>query len=318
MLKILRGILALLPVLLGTVGYAEDMIAVSAEVDKGTVTIGEKIHYTVSVKHSPDIKILSAIDFPNPGQFEVKAVWDLPGKVEDGTKTSGRSFEIAAYGLGEFVIDEQSIRYENGDGKQGEVRANRLYITVTSVIKAGTTPSDIRGIKGPVDLLTSPAGLLIAIVLLGLIGLGSWIGWRYQHRRTHADVPRVEPLSPHDEAYQALQRLRDSSLLREGRVKEYYFQLSDIMRRYMERRFGFPAVECTTEEIVRSLSNAGTEQDLPKRPIYEFLQDVDMVKFAKHLPSAQEVVQVMRQAIEIVDKTRIEKTSESLSSTLSA
>ncbi len=284
--------------------YAEDSTSVKAEINKGFITIGERVQCTVLIRHSKKVRLISAIDFPNTRDFEVKTVREIPVKEINGLVTEGRRFEITAYGLGEFVINAIPIRYLNEQNEEKEIRTNRLYVTVESVDKNGQPKLDIRGIKGPMGLRLSLRPWLMGVLLVifcALIGFGVWLKWIRKK-----DIGEAEGvlLSAHDEAYQALQRLYDSSLIREGKVKEYYFRLSDIIRHYLERRFNFAAVEKTTDEIAKDLLRIDVD-DSTRHFMKDFLEEVDIVKFAKYSPEPQEIIRINRSAKEIVDKTKV-------------
>lgn len=288
----------------GGLGFAgDDDVTVRAEVNKAVVTIGERIRCTVFIRHAPKVRITSAIEFPNPRDFEIKVSKDIPAKEEKGIVMTGRTFEIAAYGLGDFVIEEIPVHYLTSQGSEREISTNRIYVSVQSVDKSGKPKTDIRGIKPPVDLPSELhrwlAGCLSGIFLI--LG-GMFLLARLRRKKTAREEAEVS-LSPHDEAYQALRNLYDSSLIREGKVKVYYFRLSEIIRRYLERRFEFAAVEKTTDEISKDLRQIALE-DTAKRLIREFLEEVDIVKFAKYLPEPREIVLINKRATEIVEKTK--------------
>lgn len=280
----------------------EESVAVRAEVSKGFITIGERVQYTVLIRRSEGVRLVSGIQFPNPRDFEVKSIQEIPEKKEGGLVISGRRFDITAYGLGEFVVDELPVRYLNAQGEEEEVRTNRLYLTVESVDKSSKPRTDIRGLKGP-EALPFPWKPWVVAGGVAACGATSWlILWRLRKRREEVGAAESR-LSPHEEAYQELSRLLDSSLLREGRMKEYYFRLSEIVRRYLERRYQFQAIEQTTEEIIKSMKQMMLADGI-RNFVREFLEEVDMVKFAKYAPAPKEILDANRQAKEIVDRTR--------------
>lgn len=286
-------------------------ITVRAEVNKAFVTIGERIICSVFVRHAPKIKLASTIEFPNSRDFEIKSVKEIPDKEEKGIVMTGRNFEIAAYGLGEFVIDEIPVKYLAADGAAKEIKTNRIYITVQSVDKKGKPKQDIRGIKPPADLPSDlkkwvMAGTVLTVILGLLIFLLLFLRSRKPRIETSAVI-----LSPHEEAYQSLQTLFDSPLIREGQLKEYYVRISEIIRRYMERRYDFAAVEKTTDEIFKNLRDLKIA-DGAKAVIKEFLLDADMVKFAKYRPEPREIVLINKKATDIVDKTKPVETPEAV------
>ena len=293
----------------GMIYAADSDITVRAEVNKAFVTIGERLVCSVFVRHAPKIKLASSIEFSNSRDFEIKAVSDIPDKQDRGVIITGRNFEIAAYGLGEFVIDEIPVKYLTPDGIEREIKTSRIYVTVQSVDKKNKPKQDIRGIKPPLDL---PSDLKKWIMLGGILAVIACVAIT-AFIFLKVNRPRIEAcsavLSPQEEAYQALRTLFDSSLIREGQVKQYYVRLSEIMRRYLERRYGFAAVEKTTDEIFENLRGIEAEDGV-KKVIKDFLRESDIVKFAKYRPEPSEIILINKKATDIVDKTKFIKTAE--------
>jgi hypothetical protein len=116
--------------------------------------------------------------------------------------------------------------------------------------------------------------LLGGLVLLGLAVLV----WRLWHRRKQKPVeaPALPPVPPEVEALQTL-----DALAADGRLgaKEYYFRLSAVLRRYMERRYGFPAEEMTSEELLPALDALELDSGL-SREVKTFCGRSDLIKFA--------------------------------------
>jgi hypothetical protein len=140
-----------------------------------------------------------------------------------------------------------------------------------------------------------------AIVLLGLI-----IGGVYVYRRKYRKSV-IPPLRPaHELALEELQQLRNEDLIKKGIYKEHYFKLSEIFRRYLERRFHFQAVEKTTEEILPEIHHLTGIDQRAKSEAQNFLRNTDLVKFAKYIPDMQEVDKEYQEAVDFVNHTKEE------------
>ncbi|HNV86921.1 MAG TPA: hypothetical protein PKL97_08190 [Candidatus Omnitrophota bacterium] len=278
-------------------------ISVEAEADKGTITIGELIQYTILIRHAPSIRILGGIQFPNSRDFEVKSTEDIPAHEEDGSTVSGKKFLITAYGLGDFVIDEAAINYLDENGTQKSIRSNRLYITVESVDKSGKPKTDIRPIKKPWDMKSQLLRKGLTAGMIGLSLLCLFLLGNYLRKLKKAPSRQEEILSPYDEAMRDLNRLFESTLIREGKVKQYYYALSETIKRYLERRFSFRASEQTTEEILKEIKRQKFDDAL-RQSIRSFLEEVDIVKFALYFPPPAEISRINQDAIRLVEKTK--------------
>ena len=109
-------------------------------------------------------------------------------------------------------------------------------------------------------------------------------------------------LPPYEEAMQALSELKGQSLWQNGQEKEYYSKITDILRHYINRRFGVEAMEMTTTQILDVLNHEDAKD--AKSELKEILNAADFVKFAKFRPLADENEQVYRLATVFLDKTK--------------
>ena len=109
-------------------------------------------------------------------------------------------------------------------------------------------------------------------------------------------------LPPYEEAIEALTALKAASLWQNGQEKEYYTRLTDILRHYIDRRFGVNAMEMTTSQILALLT--AIEAKGAKEELKKILDVADFVKFAKMKPLADENEQSYRLATEFLEKTK--------------
>ncbi|MEJ2039103.1 MAG: DUF4381 family protein [Desulfosarcinaceae bacterium] len=116
---------------------------------------------------------------------------------------------------------------------------------------------------------------LLGIVLLLALAFLAWRLWR-RRKKAPEEKPAPPPLPPEVEALGAL-----DALAADGRMaaKEYYFRLSAVLRRYIERRYGFPAQEMTSEELLPELGRLELDSGL-RQEVSTFCSLSDLIKFA--------------------------------------
>ncbi|EKD27226.1 MAG: hypothetical protein ACD_79C00796G0002 [uncultured bacterium] len=85
-----------------------------------------------------------------------------------------------------------------------------------------------------------------------------------------------------------LEHLKNTNLINEN-IKEYYYELSYLLRFYIEKRFGVMAPERTTEEFIKIMQNKSIFNANHQRILQKFLKESDLVKFAKNIPPPQEI-----------------------------
>jgi hypothetical protein len=186
---------------------------------------------------------------------------------------------------------------------------------VTTVLPDDADVTAPKDIAPPVVLSRHGMPPWIWIVTASLVGLGLFGGlwwWYWQRRPRAAALPPPQPA--HVIALEALRRLQREELIRRQRIEEFYVRLSDILRRYVEWRFGLRAPEQTTEEFLAVILSTGgliaTHRDL----LRTFLEHCDLVKFARHQPSPDDMQEALESARVFVEQTADEQAVVTVSS----
>lgn len=277
-------------------------VTVKAEVDHQTISIGDKIKYTLEVKTTNDIEVKFPDFGDNLGGFAIRDYGSSKGGLF-GRKTLTQWYVLDIYETGKFTIPAAEIKYRISDKEPWkEVLSVPLTVEVRSVLDADPDKADIRDIRGPEGIynLTYIYIVLAAIGIIILILLA--IRLLKKRRKPQGIMPPPRPA--HEIAYEALRELMGRDYLKAGRVREYYFELSDIVRHYVEDRFQLKAPEMTTEEFLGTLKHSGVLNTDQKGDMRDFLSHCDMVKFAKYLPDQGEIELSYDSAKKLIDRTK--------------
>jgi len=294
-------------IFLSTANAQEPPISLSSSVDKSRITIGDLITYSIMVSHEPDIQVMMPGLGANLGGFEIRDYNVLDPQKKDSRTISRWEYSISTFLTGEYEIPPLSIQYVvPGDTIPKILTTEKIKIVVESV--KPSEAGDIRDIKPPVEI---PRKLWYTLrwIILGvtITALALLVVILYRRRKAgkslipFRDVP---PRPPHELAFEALARLRDSDFLEKGKIKEFYIELSEILRRYIEGRYYIIALEMTTTEVLQGLAGEefpGDEYDMLQR----FLDQCDLVKFAKVIPSKEEHDSILTLAYDTVDGTKV-------------
>ena len=162
---------------------------------------------------------------------------------------------------------------------------------------------DIKDVRPPVGLPLNIFLVLVCVLLLiGVVAVA--LVWYRHKKKRRKTVKAGEPLKTAWQiAFEELERLKREELIGLGRYKEYYSQLSDIVRAYFEARFKIRAPEMTTEEFLVSLRDCGFLKEAQKHTLQEFLHASDMVKFAKYAPTVDEAESSFSLASRLIEET---------------
>ncbi len=204
--------------------------------------------------------------------------------------------KLAGFRPGSFALPRFKFLVSQGD-RVDTLGSDTLKVVISSVLpeKMG----DIHQLK-PAEAFPNHWLWLIPACLLALLGLG-YLGYRLYLRYRRYRQELLAPLPPWDEAHRSLEAIPVAEWLDSAQHKRYYYTLSEITKKYLERRFEFNAVEQTTTEISASMKRWKT----PLRDEFgAFLSRADMVKYAKIIPPRDEMESAIETVRDLVDRTR--------------
>ena len=140
------------------------------------------------------------------------------------------------------------------------------------------------------------------LVLLLVVSIYLWVRLK-QNKPIIVRVKVVKHLPPHKKALIKIEQIKQDKLTVSSNQKEYYTKLTDTLRRYIEERFGFNAMEMTTSEIIEHLQKEGDNQMLLE--LKELFETADLVKFAKYSAQINENDLNLVNAIHFIDNTKM-------------
>ncbi len=154
------------------------------------------------------------------------------------------------------------------------------------------------------DYLVYILGILLILLLIAAIILGIYF-YRQKKKKGYFFKPEViKP--PHVIALDALDHVKVEKLWQQGREKEYYTEVTDILRKYIEDRYHVNAFEKTSDEILATINNF-MEVDSSFESLKQILKLADFVKFAKYKPLPDENDMSLVNAYLFVNQTKIEE-----------
>lgn len=144
---------------------------------------------------------------------------------------------------------------------------------------------------------------IIAIVVVGLGAIGFGLWWWLRRRKEKIEATAAIP--PHIAAITSLETLRNRKLWQNGRMKDYFSELTDILRLYIERRYGVSALEMTSAEILLALKELNADDQKLIASMRELFQMADLAKFAKMIPDADDCETLYFDAYYYVEQTKL-------------
>lgn len=266
-------------------------VTVSLEVDHASISIADRLNLKVEVTADEAYEV----ELPRFGdKLQQFGIVDYetsePKLVDEKRKRLGRSYVLEPFLSGDYKIPPMTVRFwkEGEEDNPHEVETEEITVSVTSLLPDDVEGLTIHDVTGPVDLPRSKGPWAVAAVagaLAAVIAVAGFVLWR--RRRTPAAIAARIPA--HEIAFRELQKLIDEDLPGKGQIKLFYQLLTDILRRYIENRFGLHAPEDTTEEFLDELRGNDTLNSRYRSLLEGFLKHCDLVKFAEHQPRTDEI-----------------------------
>ena len=193
------------------------------------------------------------------------------------------------------------------DGK--EYRSKALALKVYSMPVDTLHPDQFFGqkpvMKAPFAWEDWYGLIACSFLALPLLGLLIYLIIRIRDNKPIIRKIKVEPkLPPHQAAMKEIERIKTEKIWQKGQSKEYYTELTDVLRNYMAERFGFNAMEMTSSEIIDKLQDISDKESI--KDLMFLFQTADLVKFAKHSPLMNENDMNLVNAVEFINNTKVE------------
>jgi len=271
---------------------------VTSSIDSTKIKIGEQIIYKIQVETNPS----SLVVFPEGQTFlPLEMVDSYP---VDTIKNNDKYNLIKTYGLTQFDSGTYTIPRQKITIGDKTFLTDSLKVEVKNVI-VDTLKQGLYDIKPIMEVKKTGSDwwkyLLYGLLMLGVIGgLLYWFIWR---KKPLSEAEQMALLPPYDRAKLALKKLDESDYLENEALKDYYSELTFIIRKYLDEKVYDKALESTTDELINRLNllKEGNQIDLSKediRNLESILKRADLVKFAKSAPDI-ELAKLDRHTIDI-------------------
>ncbi len=270
---------------------------VTTNIDRDTIKIGEQITYKIEV----EADTTDFVAFPEGQSFlplEVVESFKVDTTINEKRMNLIKKYGLTQFDSGSFTIPRQKIAI-----------ANKFYFTDSLKVEVknveiDTTKQGLYDIKPLIAVDKSPSKwwkyLLIALLILG--GLAYLLYWFIWRKKPLTEAEKIALLPPYDRAKLALKKLEESDYLENQALKDYYSELTLIIRKYLDEKVYDHSLESTTDELINRLLllKEANKIDLSIetiRNIESILKRADLVKFAKGAPEIA-LAQIDKQTIE--------------------
>jgi len=282
----------------------------AVEVSPKQVWIGDPVTIQLRVE-TPEEQVVQfpgADDLVGLEVLHTEIIDPRPG-VEGGLVWQ-QTITATSYASGVVEIPALAVKYapkpvdpDSEPTFEHELATEPLKIEVRSALTSQDSVFEPRDITGTLMPPAEPLSPWVWAAIVGaVVGATALLGLLILWLRRLARRP-APPILPEVWALRALAELEAAGLIDRGRAKQYYYSLSEIVRVYIERKFGLAAPEMTTEEFLSTLARNRGALPYDAERLRDFLQACDLVKYAAFTPRAAEAGQALSIARAFIDAT---------------
>ena len=295
-------------VLIASVIRVSAQVSVEARIDSIEMFVGQQVHVTLTANAQENAKI----EFPQfkPTQYITPGVEVLASKeldkrdLDNGFVARSMEYTLTSFDDTLYYLPPMVVKI---DGKAYESKSLALKVLT---IEVDTTHVD--QFFGPKDVQDNPflwsewrLPFWLSVLMLVLLALSYYLYLRLRDNKPIIKTIRiVKRLLPHQKAMKEIEQIKADKMVTSENSKEYYTKLTDTLRKYIEERYGFNAMEMTSSEIIEKLMAIQDESALSE--LRHLFLTADLVKFAKYSTLINENDANLVNAIEFINQTKQE------------
>lgn len=269
--------------LISTISFSQKSSLVLIEIDTTNIRIGEQFNLKISVEETDNVII---------PKLELKGLEVIDSIKVDTIKNSLiKRYVLTGFDSGSFYIPQQQIFVKN-----------QAYLTDSLLVNVATIAVDTSKIKKfPIKSIKTEPFILddfkgyIWIVLLVILAIGLLVYFfSFRKKKEELQEEIITIIPAFEEAISKLHQLDEKLLWQNNKIKQYYSELTEIVRNYLGRDIEIPTFEQTSDEIIMLIKIQNDEKKLglskeTLKIITSLLRNADLVKFAKAKPLSNEI-----------------------------
>lgn len=255
---------------------------IETSIDTTKNKIGAEFKLTLKTVVSSKSKVI----FPklkNIGPLEVIQSYPIDTVKKNDTYELIKKYGLTQFDSGKYTIPSIKILIDKKPFLSDSIQVEVANIKVDTLQQKMYDIKDITAVDNGIG----DWWIYVSLVLV-IIGIGVFVYW-FVKKRQQKKIEEEVYKTPIEKATSLLNNLEQKELVQKGEIKEYYSELTDIARNYIEEAIHIPAMESTTSELIQAIRLASTKKKMTLTPetvenLERVLRQADLVKFAKSKP----------------------------------
>lgn len=283
-------------------------VSVEAKIDSIAMYIGEQVHVTLTVTAGEGANVIlpsyKERQMITPG-VEVLGAVDMEKESDgDGAATYRRIYTLTSFDGKLYYLPPFSVKVDGKEYKSSSLALKVVEVPVdTANLEKFFGPKDVQDNPFQWDDWNLPFWLSVLMLFLGSAGYYIYVRLR-SGKPIIANIKIVKKLLPHQKAMKAIEHIKEERMVQAEDPKEYYTRLTETLRRYIEERYGFNAMEMTSGQIISHLMTVADQKSLDELRV--LFETADLVKFAKYSTLINENDMNLVNAIEFINQTKLD------------
>lgn len=294
----------MLQLLLASATLHAQQVRISASLDSTNYLIGDWIQVHISVQHPFNTEIL----WGNPvlvdaGKLQKISESKVDTIAQRDFLSENKTFTLTTFDTGLIHIPSFTCYYRQDERTDSVATAIQTILVSAVPIDTGKSFHPIKPVLTIAEKKSRTWLYAIGGTTLVFIALLFWYYQKKGKKKAGAVEQTItDTRLPHEKALDDLYAL-ENDLTEKNDVKQYYVRITKILREYIENGMKIPALENTTQEIIRSLKKKLKEEALLVQ-LNADLQLADLVKFAKAAPSKEDHFRILQTSRAFIEKTK--------------
>ena len=281
-------------------------VKVESTISAMEMLVGQQVMLTVSATADEGATVTFPQEALLPAGVEFMGAVEMPEeKTANGQVLYQRGYVLTSFEDTLYYIPPFTVTV---DGKEYETKKLALKVLTVDV-----DTTDYEKYYGPKTIQDNPFNweldewavpFWLSVLMLVMLAVTYYLYLRLRDNKPVIARPRfIKRLLPHQKAMQAIEEIKAERMQTAENPKEYYTRLTDTLRKYIEERYGFYAMEMTSSEIIDRLQQADPES---LNELTQLFQTADLVKFAKYSTLINENDANLVSAIDFINRTKVE------------